>query len=248
MKHLTGVLTTALLLAAMTLTTGCSKEEDNNNDMVTSNSTEREQFTIDMEQVSLLVGDDYKVTPSGAFSVRSTDEDVATVSAEGVIHGVSAGEAEIIFTAADGAQSRTCKVNVDWKYKYFDEPILDFNMSVEELKERETHPLVAENWWDVSKDGITDEAPDPYIVHFSYENEDMAMYAYYAFLDKKMPAITGIGIKVFKGTSNKILQQLEERYGTPNENGNHKIYSHRKGLYYILYNHANIIYSTKSFE
>lgn len=29
MKHLTGVLTTALLLAAMTLTTGCSKDESN---------------------------------------------------------------------------------------------------------------------------------------------------------------------------------------------------------------------------
>jgi hypothetical protein len=225
------------VLAAGMLLAGCSKEEGNSM-----------QFTINESSISLLAHDDYKITPSGAFTARSSNEDVATVNADGIIHGVSAGDADIIFTSVENPTiAQTCKVNVDWRYKYFDEPILDFTMSVEEVKQRETHPLLAENWWDAV--GYPD-ASDPYIIHFEYGKDDCLMYACYTFPDKKRHGVAHINLKNQTGSLKKILQQLEERYGTPHDipHTEWKVFSHPKNLYYVRCDHMNIDFSQKPFD
>ena len=203
MKRLTGVLTAALLLAVMTMATGCSKEED-------------DKFMIDMEQVSILVGDDYTITPNGAFTARSTDEGVATVNASGVIHGVSAGEADIIFTAAGGGQAQTCKVSVDWKHKYFEEPILDFNMSLEELKARETHEILHDNLWEPWPNE-SPNATDPWLVRYVYNDQDIPAMVCYLFPDKKQHGLYAVSLECDlvqdRDISSKINAQLTERYG-----------------------------------
>ena len=207
----TNILITLALVMGMMLT-GCSKEET-------------EKFMIDMEQVSILVGDDYKVTPSGAFTARSTDEDVATVSAEGVIHGVSAGDADVIFTSTEDGQTQTCKVSVGWKYHYFEEPILDFSMTLEQLKDRETHEYNSDNLWEPGIGG-PQSFPDPWLARYWYQNEDGKILITYCWADKS----DGDIYMVHMGWSRidnknvpqeKIRQQLMERYGDPTtaENG-----------------------------
>ena len=195
----TRILVTIALVAGMMLA-GCSKDEEN-----------MEQFTIDTEQISILAGDDYKVIPSGEFTARSTDEDVATVSTEGMVHGVSAGEADVVFTSAGNAQSRTCKVSVDWRYKYFDEPILDFSMNLEQLKARETHQIWGENWWDTTIEG----ANDPWLIRYKYDTQELSILACYAFLDKTKNVLNSVTLEFDRaqGIGDKIRAQMTERYG-----------------------------------
>lgn len=199
------------VLAAGMLLVGCSKDEDNSM-----------EFTISESSISLLAHDDYKIIPSGAFTARSTNEDVATVSSDGIIHGVSAGDADIIFTSVENpALTQTCKVNVDWRYKYFDEPILDFTMSLQEVKERETHPWVSENPWDAAYEGFP-EATNPFLVRFFYTNQEIPMWACYTFLDKDKKGVGTISLEMIKPDHSDLLkadQQLEERYGSPSNLG-----------------------------
>lgn len=228
-----------VVLAAGMLLTGCSKDEDNSM-----------KFTISESSISLLAHDDYKITPSGAFTARSTNEDVATVSSDGTIHAVSAGNADIIFTSVESPTiTQTCKVNVDWRYKYFDEPILDFTMSVEEVKQRETHPLYAEGGWGEAYQYFPD-APDPYFIWYEYINGITPMFVSYRFLDWKSPGIVEIRID-FKKIQTEMLQQLEERYGRPTEskdNKEHKLFVHKNNEYYIKCYPVAIVYRKEPFE
>lgn len=218
---------------------GCTKDSEN-----------MAIFTIDTESISLLVNDDYKITPSGVFTARSSDEEVATVSADGVIRGVSAGDADIIFTSVEDGQTQTCKVSVDWRYKYFDEPILDFTMSVEDVKEREIHPFYLEGGWPAAAQGFPD-APDPYLLWFEYNNGITSMFACYKFPDRELHGIAEISIDFDSKFGAEILQQLEERYGSQTEskeNKYSKLFFHKKNEYYVRFNPAGISYRKDPFE
>lgn len=203
------------MAVVMMMAAGCSKEdssEESRNNMA--------KFTIDMEQVSILVGDDYKVTPSGKFTARSTDEDVAAVSAEGVIHGVSAGDADIIFTSTEDGQTQTCKVSVDWKYKYFDEPILDFGASVEDIKARETRKLKSEDRrqgfilsWDEQK-----RVNHDLCLNYGWKDAEVRISPHYYFSHDTLVAVfcrIESPIDDPYDIKDKLVRQLTERYDEP---------------------------------
>lgn len=189
------------MLAAGLMLAGCSKEEVEENNSMEEKSME---FTIDTLSISLLANEDYKITPSGGFVAKSTDENVATVSSDGVIHGVSAGEADIIFTSVENsALSQTCKVSVDWRYKYYDEPVIAFGATKEEIKARETH-----------SPSFEDDNP------IIYDNTDteIEMETRYYFGDggelSMIHVIVWSQIR-YKDYPDKIATQLAERYGDP---------------------------------
>lgn len=186
------VLLMAVLAAGMLLV-GCSKEEGNSM-----------QFTINESSISLLAHDDYKITPSGAFTARSSNEDVATVSSDGIIHGVSAGDADIIFTSVENPNlAQTCKVNVDWRYKYFEDPVIAFGATKEEIKAMETHEVT-----------YIDDC------HTGYTNTKMEiemLVAYHFDNDGKLNVIrVSVDSQIrHQDFPDKIIKQLTERYGEP---------------------------------
>lgn len=202
MRKLSSALTTALLLAVMMTVTGCSKEEG---------------FTIMVQDIELTVGESRKVEVSGSFTARSTDERVATVTADGTITAVAEGEADVVFTSAeDASQQQTCHVTANWRYHYFEEPILDFTLTLQQVKAMETHEFMRENFWDVWDE--LQDAPDPWFVGYLYPNEDGKFSTYYAWADKEKGILYCIAM-YWSGQKNisreKIRQQLTERYGEP---------------------------------
>lgn len=232
----TNILITLALIMGMMLA-GCSKEEG-------------DKFMIDMKQISILVGDDYKIMPSGTFTARSTDEDVATVSSTGVVHGVSAGEADIIFTPYDGGQAQTCKVSVAWKYNYFDEPILDFSMNLEQLKAMEVHKYESDNEWEPGS--YIQNATNPWLARFNYDNQSILMKICYGILDKENGGIgeivmTAPSFRNFtQSQKEEIIQQLTERYGAPVETKDDLLFSPQKKSYTVMIrNRLNITYRPK---
>ncbi len=78
-----------------------------------NDATEPEQknFLVDKE-ITVYVGETYKFEPTGAesFTYKSSDENVARVSASGLLVGVSDGTAFIEVSAEEGKE--ICKVNV----------------------------------------------------------------------------------------------------------------------------------------
>lgn len=216
MRQLSSVLTTAFLMAVMMTVTGCEKEEG---------------FTIMVQDIELTVGESQKVEVSGSFTARSTDERVATVTANGTITAVSEGEADVVFTSTENdAQQQTCHVTANWRYHYFEEPILDFSLTLEQVKERETHKIIRENLWDGPQD-----APDPWFVGYLYPNEDGKFSTYYAWTDKEKGIIDCINMYWDDNniSRDKIRQQLTERYGEPqvDTNGLTRVYlSEQYGL------------------
>jgi hypothetical protein len=207
-------------LAAGILLAGCSKDSEDNG----------MEFTISENLVSLLAHDDYKITPSGAFTARSTNEDVATVSSDGTIHAVSAGNADIIFTSVESPTlTQTCKVNVDWRYKYFDEPILDFNATKEDIKEREQNVYVLE---------------DDYTLQYEYRGKEVEMNAFYQF-SRTDGRLRGVAlyqtIRNRRELTDKVVLQLTERYGAPVDdkgdyifpNEGFTIYCNSQGVGYV---------------
>lgn len=212
------------VLAAGMLLTGCSKDEDNSM-----------KFTISENLVSLLAHDDYKITPSGAFTARSSNEDVATVNADGVIHAVSAGNADIIFTSVESPDlTQTCKVNVDWRYKYFEEPVIAFGATKEEIKARETHEVRRER--------------DKYIV-YEYPGVEMTMSVSYTFDDDDSLYKIGLGVidrEKRMSWVDDFLRQLQERYGDYSEVDGFKIFISKKGGYKISSNLLDILYTSEA--
>lgn len=201
------------VLAAGILLAGCSKDEDNSM-----------KFTISENLVSLLAHDDYKITPSGAFTAQSSNEDVATVSNDGTIHAVSAGNADIIFTSVESPDlTQTCKVNVDWRYKYFEEPILDFGASVEDIKARETRKLKKEEHYSgtlVSWNSSKIINPD-YRLTYEHANTEIKISPIYFFDHDKLVFVLynveGPYTEHPDTTQSKIVCQLTERYGEPTD-------------------------------
>lgn len=207
------------VLAAGMLLAGCSKEEGYSM-----------QFTINESSISLLAHDDYKITPSGAFTARSSNEDVATVSSDGTVHAVSAGNADIIFTSVESPDlTQTCKVNVDWRYKYFEEPILDFNATKEDIKEREQNVYALE---------------DDYTLQYEYRGKEVEMNAFYQF-SRTDGRLCGVAlyqtIRNRRELTDKVVQQLTERYGAPVDdkgdyifpNEGFTIYCNSQGVGYV---------------
>lgn len=205
------------VLAAGLLLTGCSKDESNGM-----------EFTISESSVSLLAHDDYKITPSGAFTARSTNEDVATVSSDGTIHAVSAGNADIIFTSTEDGQEQTCKVSVDWRYKYFEEPIIAFGATKEEIKARETHEVTLE-----------DEDAGYLLYEYPKSTEILIAVRYYFGDDVKTNRITIVPYgQRYADYYDKIVQQLTERYGEPSIiSTNTKVFTPRNRDFIVNYYH-----------
>ncbi len=101
---------------------------------------------------------------------------------------------------------------------YFEEPILDFSLTLEQLKAREKHVLNRENLWDATETGEQIEAADPWMALYEYIHKDGKIGVFYCWPDKNKGSIYWIGLTWIgqKGISvDKIRQQLTERYGEP---------------------------------
>jgi hypothetical protein len=134
-----------------------------------------------------------------------------------------------------------------YKYDYFDEPIIDFSMNAEQVKESETHLWTSENLWDAAAEGFPD-ATDPFLVRFDYRNKEIPMIACYAFLDKEKGGIGTISLHMLNGGQEKAALQLEERYGSPSDSRGRSVYHNSKKNCYVLLSGNMIFYSTKPFE
>ncbi len=99
---------------------------------------------------------------------------------------------------------------------YFEEPILDFSLTLEQLKARETHVFHEEGPWDWTETGEELDATDPWMALYDYPNEDGKFGIFYCWPDKSKGDIFNI-VMIWTLRSNisrdKIRRQLVERYG-----------------------------------
>ena len=105
---------TALLVAAVLLTTAfwsCSKDEDPEPTPPIVSVT---GVTLDKSSISILVGasETLAATVSPKDAANKDKPEIAAVDANGKVTGVAAGEATITVTTEDGGKTATCKVTV----------------------------------------------------------------------------------------------------------------------------------------
>ena len=93
-----------------------------------------------------------------SVTYESEDDFVATVSASGEIKASHVGSTDIKVNG-----SKMIKVAVVPKYKNFDEPILDFGISMSKLKSLEKNKPIKENDEGLSYDGTGDETGRIYL-------------------------------------------------------------------------------------
>lgn len=93
-----------------------------------------------------------------SVTYESEDDFVATVSASGEIKASHVGSTDIKING-----SKMIKVAVVPKYKNFDEPILDFGISMSKLKSFEKNKPIKENDEGLSYDGTGDETGRIYL-------------------------------------------------------------------------------------
>ena len=209
-----------------------------------------EKFKIMTKKIELIVGESQKIETSGGFTARSTDEQVATVAADGTITAVSAGEADVVFTSTeDATQHETCHVTADWRYHYFEEPVIDFSLSLEQVKAMETHKYQSDNEWEPGPDILN--APNPWLIRYNYEEQSIPMEICYGILDKENGGIgeivmTAPSLRGFtQSQKEEIIQQLTERYGSPNMFNNDILFTPLSKKYTVMIRNNYIIYRPK---
>ena len=116
------------LAAFFSLTfSSCSKDDDET------------PLTISQSSLSMVHGDTITITANQKSTFSSSDPFVATVSDNGKIEAKHVGQT--IVTATSGGQSKECTVTVNPSYNLYKEPILDFNLTKNDIKAQETRPL-----------------------------------------------------------------------------------------------------------
>ncbi len=105
MKKFWIIVLTALCCVAMAACSGGKTPE---------NPTVPDSVLLADSEVTVYVGGTYKFEPSGAaaFTYSSSDENVAKVTSDGVLTGISDGTTFVTVSAGSGEASATCRVNV----------------------------------------------------------------------------------------------------------------------------------------
>ena len=98
---------------------------------------------------------------------------------------------------------------------YFEEPILDFSLTLDQLKAKETHAFVYEGAWTPDADGPKDAAA-PWFANYSYPTKDGALTTAYHWTDKEKGGIYSVSVDwsgLGMDARYAIRQQLVSRYG-----------------------------------
>ncbi|MBR1556621.1 MAG: hypothetical protein IJ647_02485 [Prevotella sp.] len=140
----------------------------------------------------------------------------------------------VIATGCSKDESENMEENKQtYQYNYFEEPILDFSLTLEQLKAREKHQILHDNLWEPWPHETTN-APDPWLVRYVYNDQDIPARVCYFFPDKKAHGLYAIQIEwdLEQGINAKIKAQLDERYGEgeTDESGRIQYISTQKGI------------------
>lgn len=116
------------------------------------------------------------------------------------------------------------------QHDYFEEPILDFSLTLEQLKARDTHRLLGDGKWEPGADDPKG-ATAPWLVRYAYTHQDGVFTVTYYWTDKGGSDIYAVSID-WSGQSGiskeAIHQQMISRYGVPyynQESGAERYYS-----------------------
>ena len=139
------------LAAFFSLTfSSCSKDDDET------------PLTISQTSLTMVRGDTLTITTNQKSTFSSEKPFVATVSADGKIEAKHVGQT--VVTATSGGQTKECSVTVNPSYNLYKEPILDFNLTKNDIKSQETRPL------EEDRDTVlvyTDKKT--YLMHYSFD-------------------------------------------------------------------------------
>lgn len=156
----------------------------------------------DPKEIELFRGDTVTYEVSGGYGVKwsSSNDYIATVK-NGMIVGVHIGTAIITMTSV-GAPTSYFIVKVKPKYSLYDDPILDYGISRQELIRKETHRLlsVISDTLDLAYDYSHEDYKTLMLYHF--ENDSLQTVHSFITDDKKF----------FEGDFSKIIGFFEERY------------------------------------
>lgn len=195
------------------------------------NDSREEALTLNATQMELTVGDKAFITSNIPCTYSSDQEDVATILPSGQINAVGAGNAIIKALSNTGKQSATCSVVVNWKYSFFDEPLTDFSLSINDVKAKETHKFEHESFYEAA----TALYPEHTVLYFEY-----FIMGEYTQLDYYFYGKSGSMYKIVFDFNPKysehILNQMEERYGLPTITttaNKKKIYTYKKKNYQV---------------
>lgn len=135
----------------------------------------------------------------------SENADIATVDASGKVSGVGVGETYIVARA--GSETARCKVVVSYQWGVFDEPILDFGKTADEIKQIEKHELVVDNVQYVT---VTDIGRALYYNAKTYNGIEYQYH--YNFIDREGKTMFEIRVNYPEELSAEILLMMNERY------------------------------------
>lgn len=108
----------------------------------------KSKLNLSANQLSLKSGEVYEllVLPDSDDYVFTSDNSyIATVSAGGIIEGITVGTTDIVVTNESNDFSAKCRVTVEPSYNLYKEPYLKFGASVQEVKSFESRSLLEED-------------------------------------------------------------------------------------------------------
>ena len=132
--------------------TSCSKDE------------EKEELALSQLSVTMVHGDTVTVSANQKAKFSSSDPFVATVSDNGKITAKHVGQT-VVTATADG-QTKECSVTVKPISNLYKEPILDFNLTKNDVKAKETRPLEDESDTELI---YTDKKT--YLMHYTFDSQ-----------------------------------------------------------------------------
>ncbi len=174
------------------------------------NDSGEDALTLNTNQMELIVGDIAFLSSNIPCTYTSDHEDIATVTTNGQINAVGAGNAIIKAISNTGKQSALCSVVVNWKYSYFDEPLTDFNLSINDVKAKETHKFEHESYYE-AETALYPEHTVLYYEYFIMNEYTQLNYYFYGKKGRMYKIVFDINAKY----SEQVLKQMEERYGLP---------------------------------
>lgn len=105
-----------------------------------SKDSDEEPLTVTPSSVSMHYEDTQQLKAEGATKWLSSDEFVAKVNSSGLITANHVGTTEIV--ASDGNRTANCKVTVTPEYYLYDDPILEWGVSMANIESAEKHKKV----------------------------------------------------------------------------------------------------------
>lgn len=132
--------------------TSCSKDD------------EKEELTLSQLSVTMVHDDTVTVSANQKATFSSADPFVATVSDNGKITAKHVGQT--VVTATVDGQTKECTVTVKPVSNLYKEPILDFNLTKNDVKAQETRPLEDERDLELI---YTDKKT--YLMHYNFDPE-----------------------------------------------------------------------------